>query len=140
MTELLTDAELETARHNVWAGSPFGVLCGDGKILTCPSPIWTLLSRLLATIASDRARIVELEAELVTAESEAAHYSDLAMVDPGANPRVAWKDKAARLTAENERLMRALNMAIKCEIANKHSYCVGILENIRREAANTEGR
>lgn len=97
MTEPLTDEELNALHDYLRSGMAIKL---EG---VRPS-----MSRLLATIASDRARITELEAELVTAESEAAHYSDLAMVDPGGNPRVAWKDEAARLTAENERLSAAI--------------------------------
>ncbi len=56
-----------------------------------------------------RARVAELEKDLAEEESEAEHYLRLAIVDPGANDQISWKDRAEAAEAREVELAGALD-------------------------------
>lgn len=69
------------------------------------------------TVRAMIARIRAAEAALALAEAEVDHFGGLAFVDLGANPPVAWKDRALAAEAERDRLKEAHVASIKAAAA-----------------------
>ncbi len=60
-----------------------------------------------------RERVVELEKDLAEEETESEHYLRLAIVDPGANNQVSWKERAEAAEARNRELLRKVGERAK---------------------------
>ena len=63
---------------------------------------------IIALIERHSAEVAKLREELRVSEEEAEHFNRCAFIDVGANPPIAWKDRAAELSAEVERMTKRI--------------------------------
>lgn len=66
--------------------------------------------------------IERLESELAREEEESEHYVCLAFVDPGANPPVAWKDRAENAERELDEARAEIEMIRQSEQAGEQLH------------------